>query len=374
MIVAAGTSLTLSSAEPMFVTQSIILSPITDTFRVYLQRPTAVLPLAWSASAKVQVALVVVLDGVEHRCTSVVSGGIRLDETGQELPTYSLCYAPTWGFFGNPASTKRLGETAKNTYTGHVEFRLVAGNVAHLNLLRTVCTERVAPFVAFHSSVAFDAATDASENAGDGVVSLSHTATGSNLAAWAGCGSHFPPFAGSTTYAGSAMTELVDQVFAVDANYFHAAYVLAGIPSGASTVTNTLTGTPARSGLQVITMTGVDQTTPNGTAVVTDALNTSISVTVGSVNPNDLVVDTAWARTNLTVGVDQTLRNIELDIAGANAISLGGSTQPGSLGGVMSWTHDGTGGSQIGLIAVAFKPTAAAAPIPASPLVGNLRW
>ena len=177
-----------------------------------------------------------------------------------------------------------------------------------------------------------------------------------NLAAFGGSGSSHTGFAGSTTYGGVSMTELWDQVNSNDAAYFHAGYALAGISSGASTVTNTISSTPGRQAFGVITMTGVDQTTPAGTAVVTDVAINDISVTVASVGADDLVCDNLWSRGGVTIGADQTLRNTDEPLVGI--LRFRQSTQPGTAGGVMSWSSGSGETSALG--AVAFKPAAAA--------------
>ena len=67
-----------------------------------------------------------------------------------------------------------------------------------------------------------------------------------------------------------------------------------------------------------------------------------------------------------TVGADQTNRTLQDLTAGYRQQA---STQPGSAGGVMSWT---TGASDFWLLgAIAFKPTAAAAVTPSPILMGQ---
>lgn len=208
-------------------------------------------------------------------------------------------------------------------------------------------------------AVAFDAATDVLESAGDGVVSLTHTATGSDRAAFAGnCLIAGTTTTASITYAGVGMAEIWD--FLQADGRAQAAYTLAGPSTGAQTVTATCdSGNPDFQVLGVQTMTGVDPTTPAGTPVTASGTTgTTISVTVGSVGADDLVVDQAFFYTPGTssIGADQTLRNTE----NPSIYFVRQSSQAGSAGGVMSWDSTDTFTAWL-LGAVAFKPAAAAA-------------
>lgn len=230
------------------------------------------------------------------------------------------------------------------------------------------------------AAVAFDAATSVKEENGDGVVSLTHTASGANRAAFAGVGSTTGGSTTSTsvTYNAVAMTELWD--FVQSSTILNAGYVSASEPpTGAQTVTSTLASLPASQDhlFGVITMTGVDQTTPVGTAATAGGTTSPATVTVGSVGVDDLVVDNLATSQGddvaPVVGADQTSQWSQ---DGNFTGSFGnGSTQPGTAGGVMSWTFNNRTWA-IG--AVAFKPIAGggapAPPIPASPMQSNLRW
>jgi hypothetical protein len=219
-------------------------------------------------------------------------------------------------------------------------------------------------------AVEFTAATSVQEIGGDGVVSLSHTATGTNRGVFAGVSwSNALAGDGSTsmTYAGNAMTEMWDLLHSTAAGVQNAGYRLAGdanIPTGAQTVTSDLVSAePTRVFLGVISMQGVDGTTPVGTAATAEGTAGPATVTVGSVTATDMVVDNlgvVQAGGMPTVGAGQTLQWDEEHVG--NAQFAGGSTQLGSDGGVMSWTMSAEDFWLIG--AVAFKAAASGPTIP----------
>ena len=343
------------------VTAAFVIPAQTDRITLSVRRPTTAQPLDFDATSRLGVTLVVSADGVEHRYRGQVTGGTRVIEGEGEAPAYQLVITPTWGFFGATSGLpKRLGETC-TLYTARLELERLAGSIT--TLVELIHGTSAAPAVPFSQTVAFDTATDAQETTGDGVLSLSHTATGSDLAAFAGV----EIFAGTTTstsvtYAGTGMTEAWDFTYATSNG--NAGYRLAGPTAGAQTVTSTIGDTtPDRHFLGVISMTGVDQTTPVGTPATANGTTSPATVTVGSVGADDLVVDNMKVFATPTIGADQT--ESYNDIGGAQNVR--GATQPGTAGGVMSWTFTnatwGTG-------AIAFKPSAAAAAPPMLPLLG----
>jgi hypothetical protein len=230
----------------------------------------------------------------------------------------------------------------------------VTGSIATVVSLES--TTAPAPAVLFRSSVAFDAATEASEASGDDVLSLSHTATGSNLAAFATIMNADNVASTSMLYDGVSMVEQWD--FGLSSK-MNAGYSLAGPASGAKTVTSTLAASAADKYLVVVTMTGVDQTTPAGTAATTShASSNTQSLTVSDAATDDLIVDalvTGWS-SQATVGADQTLRHQER-VTGNNGLWGQVSTQPGSAGTAMGWTT--SNGNPWAYGAIAFKPVAA---------------
>ena len=344
-------------------TTKVALSAQTSTVRVRLKRPTTGdLTVIWGDTSTLEIVLEVDLNGELFRAVGRATGGIRPAPHGGESAVSELSYTLPWGYFGE-ATTKRLGERAViTTYTGLVRIALVAGPAVTTELLLAESEDAPVPVMARHNSVAFDIASDISEQSMDGVATLTHTPSGSsNLAAFAGVGATDdggdPITSTSVVYAGTTMTELWD--LAVGSDHVAAGYSLANnaVPASAQTVTSTVSGGAFFHVLGVVTMTGVDQTTPVGTAVTT---TTTQSVTVGTVGADDLVVDALYtvAEGTVTAGASQTERYRE----SRDALYYGvGSTQPGADGGVMSWTVNDV--IVRGLGGVAFKPaTAAAAP------------
>lgn len=326
-------SVLVSATTPLIETLPLTLDSQTSSITIRLKRPTTNKPLNWDATGTVTVTIKAVRDGIPYSCTGKTTGGIRVNHLDQEIESYSLTFVPTWGYLDGPLQPpKRLGE-GSSTYHAVVEITRSSGIIE--TELDISTTQGPVPDVPFTNSVAFDAATDGQEIGGDGVLSLSHTATGSNLAAFAASGhANIPPNTSLMTYDGSSMTELWDAGFS--SAYGHAGYRLAGIGTGAKTVTNTLSDTAGYQFLGVITMTGVDQTTVVGTPQTTTGFSDPATVTVTGVGADDMVVDALHAiNGTISVGADQTLRNTE-DYATDNA-HFRMSTQPGSAGGVMSW-------------------------------------
>lgn len=346
-----------------FSTIDFPLDPLTDVIVATLRRPTSAAPLAWDETGLLEVAIVITIDGKEHRCTGRARGGIqRADQTRdggplREIAEYSLVYRPTWGFFGaREGKTQRLGERALLAYTVRAELVTLEGSAETELTLKS--SEAPAPDVPFKNSVAFDAATDAQESGGDGVLTLTHTSTGSNRGVFVGVGTGKFDNVGasptSVTYPGATMTEQWD--INSGTRFYNAGYTGVAQNTGAQTVTSNVTGLSGTfHAMGVISMTGVDQTTPVGTAVTTNASTANPSVTVASVGTDDMVVDNIHAdpfSATPAAGADQTERYSEIETA--QAVTKG-STQPGTAGGVMSWTQSGTDAKTLG--AIAFKPS-----------------
>lgn len=296
------------------------------------------------------------VDGVEHKCEGSVSGGVRTSVlSGQDIKEYVLAWVPTYGFFGTRSGTpKRLGE-GKTTVSGRIDVERVGGNID--TEVTLIIETDSAPSMAFHSSAAFDTATDAQELTGDGVLSLSHTAGGSDRGAFGGVAwTAGASSSTSLTYGGTGMTEVWDVTDGTF--YFTAGYHWPGgstLPTGSQTATSTVNTTPDDHTLTINSMTGVHQTTPVGTQQTATGGSTSQTVTVGSVGADDLVVDHLLVTdpTGITIGADQTQRSTEAT-AGH---SMYNSTQLGSSGGVMSWSWTNNAINILG--AIAFKPVAA---------------
>ena len=199
-------------------------------------------------------------------------------------------------------------------------------------------------------AVAYDTTSNSGALATTDTATWSHTCTGSNLALFVGGGSRAgtPASTTSVTYNGVSMTELFDDIFAGIFTHI-SCHGLAAPASGANNVVVTLSASNDEVYYGAISATDVNQAVPFGTIAsnASDADNTP-TTTVGSVGADDLVVDAVVGAHDgaATAGADQTER---WDLVGGTC----GSTQPGSSGGVMSWTIGGVGWYQA---AIAFKP------------------
>ena len=166
--------------------------------------------------------------------------------------------------------------------------------------------------------------------------------------------------ASTATYGGSSMTEEYDFEYSHDSNLRTSGYSLSGIASSSQTVTATASGSPDRQAIGVISMSGVDQSTPVGTAVTGSSDSVEPSVTAGSVGTDDLVVSGLWSYADShTTGANQTERLIESFTGGFEADFMM-DTQAGSDGGVMSSTTvAGALRPWWGMGTIAFKPSTA---------------
>lgn len=326
-----------------------------------IQRPTSANPVTWDALTTLRVQLILAVDGQVHSAWGQATGGVRRRTNRSEGIEYRLVWSPTYGFFGARSGfPKRLGETARASYVMAVLIEHLRGNPVNTALSVEVLS-RPAPDIPFHNPIAFDAATVINETFGDGVLSLTHTSTGADRAVFAGTGNNDDSNASlstSVTYGGTSMVEMWDAVDTGDTRWAHAGYRLAGQATGAQTVTHTLaSATPERQFLAVVSLTGVDQTTPVGTPASTETgFDTSVSVTVGSVGSTDFLLDNlyvAGGSSAFTVGANQTQRYAQTETDEHR-----GSSQSGADGGVMSWSW--TTGNAAMLGAVAFKPAAGA--------------
>jgi len=201
-------------------------------------------------------------------------------------------------------------------------------------------------------------------------ISCNLTVSGSNRALSQGVTffRNFNTTVGSGAYNSVATTAVPSGETNNGSNFVHLRYLIAP-DTGTNSCGITYGGNAAfDGGLACISYTGVDQTTPIGTANTATGTSTAPSVTVASVGADDVVVDqlTIVHSGTLSVGANQTER--------VNAISPSGflkyvaSTQDGADGGVMSWSNST---SQAWSIAsVAFKPVAVAAVTPLRTLRG----
>jgi hypothetical protein len=190
-------------------------------------------------------------------------------------------------------------------------------------------------------------AISAAQTATGTSISWSHTSAGSHRVgiAWLAAVNHGSITA--ATWGGTAMT-LVGTISNGGNAVF--LYRLVAQGTGAQTVSFTCSGS-ANLVAGSISLTGVDQITPHGTAATATGAVSPASVTVGSVGSTDMVLDCVHDNNGLamTVGADQT-ENAQ----GSSGSVVGGSSrQLGSAGGVMSWTVDGL--IAWAIVAAAFK-------------------
>ncbi len=340
----------LTPSNPTFISAKINIGTLTKFIKIRLKRPVTANPsVIWSKSSIVRITLFAELDGEPFKCIGQASGGIRIDRNGNEMSEYSLSYDLPVVMRGGVA--KRIGETFKTSFKGHIELELLRGSAIKTTLIVAETFEAPAPIIQVHNSVAFNAATSAQELSGDGELSLTHTSSGSDIAYFAGVGnSAGTPLAGTLTY--NSVSAIEEWDFIYQTNFADAGYQNVGQSTGPQTVQSSLAeGSPDEHGLGIISLTGVHQTTPVGTAVTASGNSGTATVTVSGTVADGLVVDNLYGPVAaVTVGADQTERYLE----NINTARFAGSTQSGSDGGVMSWTFSsniwGTG-------AIEFKPS-----------------
>ncbi len=344
-----------------FTGSKINIGATTSSLTIRLKRPTTLdIATVWPKTSIVRVILVAEIDGEKFQCVGQASGGIREDKNGNEITEYSLIYHLPVQMINGTA--KRIGETAKTSFKGFISLELLSGTAIKTTLLVAETEEKPAPIIQVHHSVTFDAVTAAQEASGDNILSLSHTSTGSNRAVCATNGNSVSTGVASTsmTYDGTGMAEQWDN--APFGTFFgHAGYSLAGQSTGAQTVTSTLASTVDEHVLGVISMKGVDQSTPIGTPNSATGSGASATVTVTGTTSDGLVVSGMFSGWNgATAGANETERWEEIV---SSAVTGAGNTQAGSDGGVMTHDRVSTGfASDWGIGAVEFKAAAGGAP------------
>lgn len=129
--------------------------------------------------------------------------------------------------------------------------------------------------------------------------------------------------------------------------------------TGARTVSMTSNGLGVSVWVAAITFSG--GVSSLGTPVIDDGNATTISSTVSTPGSSDLVVDFVCVNANPTLsqGAGQTdATGTPVNYSGATGLTIGVSTQPGTAGGVMSWTLSGS--QRTGQVAVTLVASAAA--------------
>jgi hypothetical protein len=205
--------------------------------------------------------------------------------------------------------------------------------------------------------VAFNAASGTADLGGTTLSWTHDVGSGSNRGLFVGVGWMFGAATiTGVTFDGVAMTPVWAETSTSITNK-SCGFILVSPNSGSHTVEVTFASAvnDVKAGV-AISFTGVHQTVPVGTPQTTNAESgTNPAVTVGGVGAGDFLVDflAAWGSTAIAVDADQTSR-YESEGLSSNNQYLGGSTQPGTAGGVMSWTASASSYHAYG--AVAIKP------------------
>ncbi|HVS25963.1 MAG TPA: DUF6701 domain-containing protein [Burkholderiales bacterium] len=187
------------------------------------------------------------------------------------------------------------------------------------------------------AAVAFDAAASTSSAASSTTFSWTHTASGANRVVIVGVSYISPSATATATYGGTSMTLVGSQFTAADSRM--AMFSLVNPPTGAQTVTVTLTAAPTQGFVGgSVSFTGANQTTPTGTFVSAIGTTSPASLTVTSAT-GELVIDTLQCDNgcvSITPGGSQTQRwNLN---AGAGGNFGGGSTAAGAATVTTTWT------------------------------------
>jgi hypothetical protein len=206
-----------------------------------------------------------------------------------------------------------------------------------------------------HLPIAFD---DDAQSGGRLVDELtySHTCTGSDLILLVSA--NLKRLGSETvtgvTYDGVALT-LIDSD--VGGQRYASLWYLVGPATGANDIVVSVSQTVQSVDSGSISLTGVDQSVPLGTANTANGSGTAPSVTVSAAT-DDLVVDALCIENagTLSVGASQTQRYNAVGADGWN--KRAGSTEPGAASVTMSWSD--TVGGQWAIVAVPVKPKAAA--------------
>lgn len=188
----------------------------------------------------------------------------------------------------------------------------------------------------FMGAVGFDNESDTFNNtANSNTITLStHSVAGANRVAYVNIevDSDAAP---SVTYAGSAMTNMVNQ-----ANGANGIWVFRTIAPATGSSSVVLSKTASWGGIQCVTFTGVDQKVPNGHWKTAAATGTAPSLAVGHCTLNDMAYDVIFDSNPATVtaGAGQT----KLAGPNFNPGTVDASYEiPSSAGEVtMSWTLD----------------------------------
>jgi len=243
MILANKQRVVLTNMASQYRVGPVSLASLTETILVRIRRPMSFEPLPWDATSTMRITISVNADGQTYQRTGQTTGGI-INGHNAEQPFSTFRYTVPYGFFGlRTGMPQRLGERSVS-YMGQVDFTWLSGNIDTEATILT--SESPAPAIPFRSSVAFDTATSASDTAGDGIISLTHTAGGSDRAVFAGVGVGDNPVATITStaaYGGTSMTQefTVPRFIGIGQDYVMSdGFSLVAPATGAQTVFSTV--------------------------------------------------------------------------------------------------------------------------------------
>ncbi len=211
-------------------------------------------------------------------------------------------------------------------------------------------------------AIAFDAASNSGAKAGASSYSWSHTCTGSDLVLVVGVSKrlHTVTVTG-ITYNSVALTQI--RVDGPQALMTSELWFLKAPATGANTIAVTLSGAPTRSVAGAISLTGVDQTTPNDADNGALGADTTPTIALTTVADNAWIVGVVAVRTDssdtVTVGSGETQRWNVLD--GATGLRAGGSDTTSAVSPAGAHTMDWTISASLNwaISAASFKPVAA---------------
>lgn len=207
-------------------------------------------------------------------------------------------------------------------------------------------------------AVAFDAASSNTGSTSVTSVSVSHTFSGSNRAAHVSVTWFSDIDIQSLTVNGSStgVTQLAASAHTNDTRDRIATYKVVAPPTGSITVQANWGSAIHYPSIEVVSLTGVDQTTPTGTVATAEGTGTTATVDVSSASGEFVIDGVRAATSSITVGAGQTSRAENENWEG-NEISAGTSTEAGAASVTMSWT---VGASARWMIhGVSFKPVSA---------------
>lgn len=210
-----------------------------------------------------------------------------------------------------------------------------------------------------HHSATHDASSSGSA-ANATSITVAHTCSGTDRCLFVGITTKDEATT-SRTYAGVALTS-VGQI-ANGTSCRSELWQLVAPATGANNIVANFGETDVVLGGE--SMTGVDQTTPTGTAATATGTSTAPSVNVSGAT-DDLAVDCMSAvQQTATVGAGQTQR---WNATGGTSVRGAGSTEPGAATVTMSWTL----GASVAWAIVAVAAKAAGGAPPAGPPTGGL--